>query len=231
MKKKVIWHGHACFQVNSEWGNILIDPWFNDNPSCSTKASECKDIQLVLVTHDHFDHVGEAVEICQNTGAKLGAIVETAMKLKEMGINESQIINGMGFNIGGTVEENGIKITMVEAHHSSASGTPVGYIIQFPDNYTIYHAGDTSIFASMQIYGELYNIDLAMLPIGGIFTMDPKQAAYACKLLKCKNVIPMHWGSFPILEKSTENFENNIKELGINTKVISLKPGEEIEVE
>ncbi len=230
MKKKVIWHGHACFQVNTENGNILIDPWFKDNPSCSTSLDECKDIHMVLVTHDHFDHVGDAVEICKKTGAKLGAIVETAMKLKEMGVDESQIINGIGFNIGGTIEENGIKVTMVEAHHSSATGVPVGYIIELPDKYTIYHAGDTSIFASMATYGELFDIDMALLPIGGIFTMDPRQAAYACKMLKCKSVIPMHWGSFPILEKDTSNFEREVKNLNLETKVISLKPEEEIEI-
>jgi len=231
MKKTIKWHGHANFQINTEWGNILIDPWFEENPSCNVKASDCKNISMVLVTHDHFDHVGDAVSICQTTGAKLFAIVETALKLKEAGIKEEQIVNGIGFNIGGTVEENGIKVTMVEAHHSSASGTPVGYIITFPDNYTIYHAGDTSIFASMQIYGELFDIDLAMLPIGGVFTMDPKQAAYACMLLKCKSVIPMHWGSFPILEQNTENFKKEIEKLKLDTKIISLKPGEEIEVE
>jgi len=231
MKKTIKWHGHANFQINTEWGNILIDPWFEENPSCNVKASDCKNISMVLVTHDHFDHVGDAVSICKNTGAKLFAIVETALKLKEAGIREEQIVNGIGFNIGGTVEENGIKVTMVEAHHSSASGTPVGYIITFPDNYTIYHAGDTSIFASMQIYGELFDIDLAMLPIGGVFTMDPKQAAYACMLLKCKSVIPMHWGSFPILEQNTENFQKEIEKLKLDTKIISLKPGEEIEVE
>ena len=231
MKKTIKWHGHANFQINTEWGNILIDPWFEENPSCNVKASDCKNISMILVTHDHFDHVGDAVTICKNTGAKLFAIVETALKLKEAGIREEQIVNGIGFNIGGTVEENGIKVTMVEAHHSSASGTPVGYIITFPDNYTIYHAGDTSIFASMQIYGELFDIDLAMLPIGGVFTMDPKQAAYACMLLKCKSVIPMHWGSFPILEQNTENFQKEIEKLKLDTKIISLKPGEEIEVE
>ena len=231
MKKSIKWHGHANFQINTRWGNILIDPWFEENPSCKIKPSECGDISMVLVTHDHFDHVGETVEICKNTGAKLFAIVETALKLKDMGINDDQIVNGIGFNIGGTVEENGIKFTMVEAHHSSASGVPVGYIITFPDSFTIYHAGDTSIFASMQTYGELYNIDIAMLPIGGVFTMDPRQAAYACKLLKCKSIIPMHWGSFPVLEQNTENLIKEIKALKLDTKVISLNPGEEIEVE
>lgn len=224
--KKVIWHGHANFQINTTWGNILIDPWFKDNPSCSTSPDDIKDIQLVLVTHDHFDHVGDAVLICKNSGAKLFAIVETALKLKDAGIPESQIANGIGFNIGGTVKENGIEVTMVEAHHSSASGLPVGYIIKLPDGFTIYHAGDTSIFASMQIYGELFDIDLAFLPIGGIFTMDPKQAAYACKLLKCKSVIPMHWGSFPILEQNTENFQKELDKLALSTKLIPLKPGE-----
>jgi L-ascorbate metabolism protein UlaG (beta-lactamase superfamily) len=119
---------------------------------------------------------------------------------------------------------------MVEAHHSSASGTPVGYIITFPDNYTIYHAGDTSIFASMQIYGELFDIDLAMLPIGGVFTMDPRQAALACKLLQCKNVVPMHWGSFPVLEKDTLNFQAALKEFAAGINCIDMSPGQTIDL-
>lgn len=229
--KKIIWHGHANFQINTKWGNILIDPWFSDNPSCSTSVKDIRDIQLVLVTHDHFDHVGDAVEICKNSGAKLFAIVETALKLKEEGVPESQIANGIGFNIGGTVSENDIKVTMVEAHHSSATGLPVGYIITLPDNFTIYHAGDTSIFASMEVYGEIFDIDVAMLPIGGVFTMDPKQAAYACKLLKCKSVIPMHWGSFPVLEQNTENFQQELNKLGLSTKLIAIKPGEAVDFE
>ncbi len=227
----VKWHGHANFQINSEWGNLIIDPWFEENPSCSIKVEECKGIDVVLVTHDHFDHIGDALALCENTGAKFGAIVETALKLKDMGLSEEQIINGIGFNVGGTVEIKGIKITMVEAHHSTASGTPVGYILTFPNGYTIYHAGDTAIFASMKVYGEIYPIDLALLPIGGIFTMDPRQAAYACKLIGCKSVIPMHWGSFPVLEKSTHRFEEEIKSMGLDTRVISLNPGEEIKVD
>ncbi len=230
MAIEVIWHGHANFQINSKWGNILIDPWFEENPSCSTEIEACGDIDVVLVTHDHFDHIGDAVAVCEKTGAKLGAVVETALKLKDMGVAEEQIINGIGFNVGGTVEVDNIRITMVEAHHSTASGTPVGYIITFPNNYTIYHAGDTAIFASMQVYGNIYPIDLALLPIGGVFTMDPKQAAHACKLLGCKAVIPMHWGSFPVLEQNTHRFEEEIKSLGIEVKVISLTPGEKSEV-
>ncbi len=228
---KLTWHGHANFQIVSPNDvSILIDPWFEGNPSVSYGIEKCKKVDLVLVTHDHFDHLGDTVKIAKEFSASVGAVVETALKLKEMGIPENQILNGMGFNIGGTVEFKGIKITMVQAFHTTDTGLPVGYILTFEDGKTIYHAGDTGLFSSMSLYGELFNIDYALLPIGGVFTMDPRQAAMACKLLKCKHVIPMHWGSFPVLEQSTDKLVEEIKKLDVKTEVISLSPGETIEL-
>lgn len=228
MSNKIIWHGHANFEVITPNLNILIDPWFEGNPSAQIAVKDLKKVDLVLVTHDHGDHLGQAVEICKNFGAALGAIVEVAAKCMEQGVSQSQILNGIGFNIGGTVEYKGIKITMTQAFHSGSNTLPVGFILTLENGYTIYHAGDTAIFQSMQIWGELYSIDLALLPIGGVFTMDPRQAAYACKLLKCKKVLPMHWGSFPVLEQNLENFKKFLGEYAPETTLIEAIVEEEI---
>mgnify|MGYP006291626161 CR=1 FL=1 len=230
MPNRLIWHGHANFQVNTPNQSLLIDPWFEGNPSACTGSDACSQVDLVLVTHDHDDHTGQAVEICKRTGAKAMAIVETALKLKEQGVPEDQIVNGIGFNIGGTIEHEGIKVTMVQAFHSSGSGTPVGYIITLEDGYCLYHAGDTGIFSSLELFGRLYNIDMALLPIGGVFTMDPSQAALACKMLGCKSVVPMHWGSFPVLEQNTERFSQELEKVKAGTKLVAMQPGQEIEL-
>lgn len=232
MADKLTWHGHANFQISANGLEVLIDPWFEGNPSATCKAEECGKVDLVLVTHDHDDHLGQAVEICKQTKAMAGAIVETAQKLVQSGVPSDQILNyGIGFNIGGTVEFKGLEITMVQAFHSSATGQPVGYILTLPGGFTIYHAGDTGLFSSLELWGQIFSIDLALLPIGGVFTMDPKQAALACKLLKTRAVIPMHWGSFPMLEKDTTLFAKELRDTAPQTKLIELEPGQSIELQ
>ncbi len=224
------WHGHSNFQLTTPECTVLIDPWFEGNPSACVGSDTCGQVDLVLVTHDHDDHLGQAVEICKATGASAGAVVETAGKLIQSGVPEDQIVNGIGFNIGGTVALKGLKVTMVQAFHSSATGCPVGYILTLPDGYCIYHAGDTGIFSSMELFARLFSIDLALLPIGGVFTMDPQQGALACNLLQCKNVLPMHWGSFPVLEQNTAHFARELKEQGASARLINLEPGQSLEL-
>ncbi|MCA1743665.1 MAG: metal-dependent hydrolase [Desulfonatronovibrio sp.] len=230
MSNQLIWHGHANFEIVTPNTNILIDPWFEGNPSARIKSDDVSKCDLVLLTHDHADHLGQAVDVCRNTGAHLGAIVEVAAKCMDLGIDQSQIINGIGFNIGGTIRYKDIQVTMTQAVHSCDKGSCVGFIIVLENGYTIYHAGDTGIFSSMQIWGELYEIDLAILPIGGVFTMDPRQAALACKMLGCKKVTPMHWGSFPVLEQNTENFEKQVALYSPETKVLSMNPEDKVEL-
>lgn len=227
---KLIWHGHANFQLVTPNTNLLIDPWFEGNPSACTGSDSCKMTDVILVTHDHADHTGQVVDIANETGAQVGAIVGTAQKLIQEGVAEDQIINGIGFNIGGTVEYKGINITMVQAFHSSDSGAPAGYIITLEDGFCLYHAGDTGIFSSMELFGQLYDIDLAILPTGGVFTMDSRQAALACKLLDCTEVVPMHWGSFPILEQDTEKFKQELSNAGAKSKLRHMQPGESIDI-
>lgn len=225
MRHRLTWHGHSNFQIASQDVNILIDPFFEGNPSCCQTVDQIESPDLVLLTHDHGDHVGQAVEICRNTGAHLGAVVGTALKFVEQGVPREQIVNAIGFNIGGTVLFRSATVTMTQAYHSSESGVSVGYIITLADGYTIYHAGDTGIFSGMELWGKLYDIDLALLPIGGVFTMDPRQAALACKLLGCVSVTPMHWGTFPVLEKSTEAFKRHLREYAPATRMLEMAPG------
>lgn len=231
MQHTLTWHGHSNFQIASVDVNILIDPFFEGNPSCTTSCKAIDKPDLVLVTHDHGDHVGQAVDICRNTGALCGAVVGTAQKLAAAGIPAGQILNGIGFNIGGTVLFKNATVTMTQAYHSSDSGVAVGYILTLADGYTIYHAGDTCVFAGMELWGKLFAIDLALLPIGGLFTMDARQAALACKLLSCEAVIPMHWGTFPVLEKNTASFKHHLAVEAPAIKLLELSPGQSLTLE
>lgn len=218
------WHGHSAFAITSGGKTILIDPWFDGNPSAKAAADNIE-ADLVLVTHDHGDHVGQALEICKRTGATLGCIVELAAKMKAKGLPDSQILNGIGFNIGGTVTHQGISVTMTQAFHSCESGSPVGFIIRLADGYTVYHAGDTGIFSSMALWGKLYKIDLALLPIGGVFTMDAAQAAMATMMLRCKKVVPMHWGTFPVLDQNVDAFRKELEKLEMAEDLMQVEVG------
>lgn len=222
----ITWFGHSAFRLQDSNTRVVIDPFFT-KPEIAVRA-ENEGIDLVLVTHDHGDHLGNTVELCRRTGARLGAIVETARKLQTQGVPEGQIIGG-GFNMGGTIRCGGVSVTMTQAYHSSESGCPVGYIIQMADGLTVYHAGDTCVFSDMSLWGKLFRIDIALLPIGGFYTMDYKQAVMACGLLKCTHVIPMHWGTFPVLEKTTDRFRSELEKEVPSCKFIALAPGESVD--
>ena len=225
MGVSITWRGHSNIHVVCEDASLLIDPFFEDNPCCSCDWRQLQKLDAVLVTHDHFDHVGQAVEICQATGAMLCCMVGTAQKLQQAGVPPNQLANGIGFNIGGTVAIKGMAVTMTQAVHSSESGAPAGFIVRMPGGFTFYHAGDTGIFASMALLGELYPLDLAILPVGGVFTMDARQAAAACKLLNAAAVLPVHWGTFPALAQSTDEFGRELARRAPACRMIPLNPG------
>ncbi len=230
MQKSIRWLGHATFIVSTPGGKtIIIDPWITDNPLCPVKLDEITTADIVLVTHDHFDHVGNAADIVKKTAATLIAQPETVNRLKkDFGLVDERIIfGGFGINIGGSTTTQGITITMTQAFHSSETGAPVGYIIKLEDGTVIYHTGDTGIFESMRLLGELYSVDLALLPIGGIFTMNPRQAAKALTLLKPKRVIPMHYKTFPMLEQSADRFVELARKEAPEVEVTVLEPGQE----
>lgn len=227
---KVKWYGHASFQITSADGkNILIDPWFEGNPSCTTPLSDIGDIDYILVTHDHFDHVGQTADIAKSTKATVVGVVETMGKLQsEMDVPPEQVVNGgFGMNIGGTSDLGGIKVTLTQAFHSSDTGVACGFVVRLENGKTIYHAGDTGIFGTMATIGEMYPLDLALLPVGSCFTMDSHQAAHALTLLKPKAVIPMHYQTFPILEPDPDNFKKLAAEKAPDVEVVALNPGEE----
>ena len=227
---KITWLGHAAFKIEGAGKVIYIDPWL-DNPQSVVNWKEIKDANLVLVTHDHFDHTGQAAEIVRQSNGILIANVETARMFSDIGVPPENIANdGNGLNIGGSFTYENVKITMTQAYHSTASGSPVGYVISFPDGQNIYHAGDTSIFSEMQLIGELYPLSVALLPIGDVFTMDAYQAAHALRLLKPKIAIPMHFGSFPIIAQDASEFVELASQINPETKVVVLKPGESYEL-
>lgn len=222
---ELTWFGHSNFRLERDGVAFAIDPFFEGNPKAPSPWSALGPVNAVLLTHDHGDHVGQALDICKRTGASLGCIVELAAKLKSQGLPDSQVLNGIGFNIGGTVSHQGISVTMTQAHHSCESGVPVGFIVRLEDGYTVYHAGDTGIFSSMALWGKLYRIDLALLPIGGVFTMDAAQAAMATMMLRCRKVAPMHWGTFPVLDQNVDAFRRELDKLELGDALMKLEVG------
>jgi len=231
MPKVVLrWLGHAAFVITSPRGKkVVVDPWIVDNPACPVGLSDIDAADIVLITHDHFDHAGNADEIVKRTGAILVAVPETAARFQmEMAVAADNVVMvGTGMNVGGRVELEGIAITMTEAFHSSQTGCPVGYVIRLENGVIVYHAGDTGIFESMRLLGELYPINVALLPIGGAFTMDSFQAAKALTLLKPKKVIPMHYGTFPVLELDASRFVELARKEAPEVEVVVVEPGQE----
>ncbi|MDL1969776.1 MAG: metal-dependent hydrolase [Candidatus Desulfofervidaceae bacterium] len=223
---KITWLGHAAFKIEGAGKKIYIDPWL-ENPQSPLNWQEVNDADLILVTHDHFDHTGQAAEIAKQSNGMVVANVETARKFAELGVPTENIAHGgSGLNIGGSFNFANIKITMTQAYHSTATGAPIGYVIRFPNGINIYHAGDTGIFSEMKLIGELYPLTVALLPIGDVFTMDAYQAAHALKLLKPQIAIPMHYGTFPIIAQNAIEFVEYASKLAPETKVVVLKPGE-----
>jgi L-ascorbate metabolism protein UlaG (beta-lactamase superfamily) len=210
------WFGHAAFEINIDGVKVLIDPWIS-NPLSNVKVDELKNIDLILVSHDHFDHLGDAVEIARRTGAQILSVPELSNYLKDQGLNT------IGMNIGGTAEFKGLKITMTQAFHTSSRGSPVGYVVKGRES-SIYHTGDTGLFGDMKIIGELYKPKISLLPIGGYYTMGIDEALVAIDLIKPETVIPMHYNTFPVIKADVERF----KELtaGKGVKCIVLRPGE-----
>lgn len=223
---KITWLGHATFRIETPEGKILyIDPWIAGNPACPEKNKTVAHVDVLLCTHGHGDHIADAVDLCQKHQPTAVGIFELATWLEKKGAR-----NVAAMNKGGSFTVADVKITMVHADHSCGildgdqiiyAGEAVGYVLEFSNGVKIYHAGDTNVFGDMKIIHELYAPEIAMLPIGDRYTMSPREAAYACNLLKPKTVIPMHFGTFPVLTGTPAQ----LQKLAKGVEVVELTPG------
>ena len=234
MSGTIRWLGHAFVEFTTADGKvILFDPWTKDdgNPSCPIGTDEIEKADLVLVSHDHFDHIASAAAICGKTGALLGGPVQSVKRLVDEGFKEDQVVNfGFGYMVGGGVELDWVKVTSTPAFHSSDTACALGNIVKTADGTTIYHAGDTSLFGDMELFGRLYPMDVAILPIGGVFTMDAYQASEAVKLIKPKMVLPIHYASFPIIAQTADDFIKQCGEKAPDVKVMAPSAGESFNI-
>ncbi|MGP3668246.1 MAG: metal-dependent hydrolase [Candidatus Bathyarchaeota archaeon] len=219
------WLGHSAFEISSKKLVIYVDPYISGNPEAPVKVEEIRKANYILVTHDHFDHLGDAVTIAKNTGSKIVVVPELAGKLGGEGVGV------IALNMGSMIKlEEDFSVGMVQAFHTSTVGAPVGFVFTVSGK-TFYHAGDTCLFGDMKLIGEVYKPEVALLPIGGYYTMGPKEAAVATLLLKPKVAIPMHYKTFPVLEQNAEKFLNEVRRVSPEVKVVVLKPGEKFKLE
>ena len=225
----ITWYGHSTFVITTPGGKrIVTDPWLEQNPLCPPGMKRITAADLILLSHGHSDHTGDIVPVSRATSAPIVAIHELALWLERKGLHNVQ---GMG--IGGTVPIAGLQISMVPAVHSSSVvehdtnvylGQPAGFVVRMEDGKAFYFAGDTAIFGDMRLIAEMHRPDIAFLPIGDHYTMGPEAAALAARMLGVRQVVPMHYGTFPVLTGTPDRLKELIGPDGID--VLVLKPGE-----
>lgn len=228
---EITWLGHGTFKLTLESGQtVVLDPWIDGNPAYPAKHDFDR-IDTMIVSHGHFDHIHDAVPLAKRFKPQVVAIYETGQWLTSKGVE-----NVTPMNKGGSQQAGGLRVTMTDAVHSCGilddgkiiyGGEAAGYILGLPDGRRIYFAGDTTVFGDMTLIRELYAPQLVMLPIGDLFTMGPREAAAACRLLQPDRVIPMHFGTFPTLTGRPERLQELIADLKTIT-VWELTPGEAV---
>ena len=225
----ITWLGHATFLITTPGGKrIVTDPWLEGNPLCPPDRKRIEKADLILLSHGHFDHSGDVVAVARATGAPVVAVYELALWLERKGV---QNVQGIGF--GGTLAIAGLEVTMVPALHTSSVvedgttlyvGQAAGFVVRMENGQAFYFAGDTALFGDMRLIREMYSPDVAFLPIGDYYTMGPEAAARACQMLGVRQVVPMHYGTFPALSGTPERLKQLVEVHGID--VLVLKPGE-----
>ena len=231
---RITYLGHSTFRLTTPGGEqILIDPFLTDNPQTPEDLKEVQELDTMLITHGHFDHFADAINVAQQTGATVIANFEIFSYLQAKGVE-----NVMPIQKGGTVQAGGVKVTATHAFHSSSiaeadgsivyAGEPMGYILEFESGFRLYHAGDTALFGDMQLIGELYQPDLALLPIGNQVVMSPFEAAHATRLLGVRHDVPIHDGTFPFIPGTPEEFQKELREVAPSVTLHVLTPGDDL---
>jgi L-ascorbate metabolism protein UlaG (beta-lactamase superfamily) len=224
----VTWLGHAAFRVDTPGGKrIYVDPWL-ENPKCPESERQPERVDLIALTHGHDDHIGQTIDLAQRFDCPVIALIELRDWLTTQGLAEDV---SLAPNKGGTVERDGIKVTLTDAKHSSSMfvngnlvylGEPAGLVLEVENGTKIYFAGDTCVFGDMALIARLHRPAVAVLPIGGHFTMDPREAAVAVELLGVERAIPCHYGTFPLLAGTPEEWREL---LTTECEILAPEPG------